>query len=196
MKHEKHEKHEKKGHHLDFLKKVWQLTTLQISPEALPYTGRHLVLGIALNLLLSYLVAISLPVTELKSWLSPMLAIEMKSVNLFFLAFFLYLILKLTHKTNRFFKLFLAIIMGTLMIESINFMLSLIPSIIKTDFFTMLFTLIIYITIAWMFVFIGHVFRFGLEVSRFKAIGIGIGYILISGIVSMMIFGNPFEEIV
>jgi hypothetical protein len=190
---------------LAFIKKVWQLTILKLSPEALPYHRSYLFMGIGLNFLLSYLVAISLPATEAKLSLSPLSAISMKAVNIFFLAFFLYLILKFTQKLNRFYKLFLAIIAGTVVIEMVNFAISMFPAfckhILNMDVMNnialaVLFNLFVYATIAWMIMFMGHVFRFGLEVSRFKGIWIGIGYILISGIFSMIILGNPFEGLV
>jgi diacylglycerol kinase len=195
----------KKGDYLDFIKKVWQLTTLRISPEVLPYHRIYLLIGIGLNFVLSYLVTLLIPVTEVKLELSPLIAMAMKAVNLFFLGFFLYLILRLFKKSDRFFKLFLAIIWGTLLIELVNLAISMTPAFAQYVFdvklatnigFAVLFNLIVYASIAWMIVFMGHIFRFGLDVSRFKGIWIGIGYILISGMFSIIIFGNPFEGLV
>lgn len=190
---------------MEFIKKVWQLTTLKISPEILPYKRAYLLIGLGLNFVLAYFVVIYLPTEELKKALPMDLAISMKAANLFFMGFFLYLILKFTQKTDRFFKLYLSIVVGTLLIELINFIISLTPHLLKIIFsielssnlgLALVFSLMLYITLAWMIVFMGHVFRHGLEVSRFKGIWIGIGYILISGICSMIIFGNPFEEII
>lgn len=195
---------EKKGHYLEFIKKVWQLTTLKISPELLPYKRAYLLMGLGLNFVLAYFVVVLLPSGELKQALTPMLAISMKAVNLFFLGVFLYLILKFNQKTDRFFKLYLSIVAGTLLIETLNFILSLIPNLLKKGLdidlssnlgLALMFSLMVYITLAWMIVFMGHIFRHGLEISRFKGIWIGIGYILISGVCSVIIFGNPFEEL-
>ncbi len=195
----------KKGHKLDFIKKVWQLTTLKISPEVLPYERVYLLAGLALNFFLSYLIAIFLPPSEIKLVLTPVVAILMKATNLFCLALFLYLILKFTKKSDRFFKLYTAIVVGTLLIEAINFCISLLPSLLKQGFgielsthlgLALMFTVMVYITIVWMIVFMGHIFRYGLDVSRLKGIWIGIAYMLISVLFSAMIFGNPFEEII
>ncbi len=190
---------------MDFINKVWQLTTLRISPEVLPYHRVYLLMGIVFNFVLSYLVTLLIPVTEVKLEFSPFIAMAMKAVNLFFLGFFLYLILRLFKKSDRFFKLFLAIIWGTLLIELVNLAISMTPAFVQYLFdvklatnigFAVLFNLIVYASIAWMIVFMGHIFRFGLDVSRFKGIWIGIGYILVSGMFSIIIFGNPFEGLV
>lgn len=189
---------------LDFIKKVWQLTILKISPEALPYNRSYLLIGLALNFLLAYVVVTFLPVPELKQVFTPTIALLMKVTNLFFLAVCLYIILKWTKKADRFFKLYLAIVAGTLVIEMVNFVLSLIPSFFQSLFnydlttnlgLAVMFSLLVYVTIAWMIIFMGHIFRYGLDVTRLKGIWIGIGYILVSGLFSMLIFGNPFQEL-
>lgn len=189
---------------MDFIKKVWQLTILKISPEALPYNRSYLLMGLGLNFFLAYIVVTFLPIPELKQVFTPTIALFMKVANLFFLAVFLYIILKWSKKVDRFFKLYLAIVVGTLVIETVNFVLSLTPSFFKTtfgfDFSTNLglarmFSLLAYATIAWMILFMGHIFRHGLDVSRLKGIGIGLSYILISSLFSVLIFGNPFQEL-
>lgn len=193
-----------KGQKLDFIKKVWQLTILRISPEVLPYNRTYLLMGLGLNFLLAYVVVTFLPIPELKQMFTPTMALLMKAVNLFFLAVCLYIILTWAKKADRFFKLYLAIVVGTLTIEIVNFVLSLIPSFFKQvlDFdisthlgVALIFSLLVYVTIAWMIIFMGHIFRYGLEVTRLKGIWIGIGYILVSGLFSMLIFGNPFQEL-
>ncbi len=193
-----------KGWKLDFIKKVWQLTILKISPEALPYHRTYLLMGLGLNFLLAYVVVTFLPVPELKQIFTPTTALLMKMVNLFFLAVCLYLILQWAKKVDRFFKLYLAIVMGTLVIEVVNFVISLIPSFFSSTFgfdfssnlgLAVMFSLLVYVTIAWMIIFMGHIFRYGLEVTLLKGVWIGIGYILVSGLFSTLIFGNPFQEL-
>lgn len=187
------------------MKKAWQLAILKISPEALSYSHAYLGGGIGLNILLSYLMMVFFPITAEKMTFTPIMAIVIKAVNLFFLAFFLYLILKITKKTNRFLKLYLAIVLGLLVIELVNAFMVMIPvfctDILKVDLshysgLTLILTMMMFMTAAWMIVFMGHVFRFGLEVSRLKGTWIGIMYVLISGIFSMMILGNPFKELI
>lgn len=189
---------------MDFIKKVWQLTILKISPEALPYHRSYLLIGLGLNFVLAYVVVTFLPIPELKKMFTPTTALLMKTVNLFFLAVCLYIILTWAKKGDRFFKLYLAIVVGTLFIETINFILSLTPSFFKNTFgvdlsenlgLAVMFSLLAYATIAWMIIFMGHIFRYGLEVTRLKGIWIGIGYILVSGLFSMLVFGNPFQEL-
>lgn len=190
---------------MEFIKKVWQLTTLRLSPEALPYHHLYLWIGIGLNFALSYIVAISFPETEIELKLTSLKIMLMKAVNLFFLALILYCILMMVKKINRFSKLFLAIVAGTFVIELVNFGISLFPALLKYMFkmdldanvgAALFFSLMVCISIAWMIIFMGHIFRFGLDVSRLKGIWIGIAYILVSGMFSIMIFGNPFEALV
>lgn len=193
-----------KGWKLDFIKKVWQLTILKVSPEALPYNHTYLLMGLGLNFLLAYIVTIFLPIPELKQIFTPMTVLLMKVANLFFLAMFLHIILRWAKKSERFFKLYLAIVFGTLVIEVVNFVISLIPSFLKNRFdfdlstnfgLSTMFSLVTIFTIIWVIMFIGHIFRYGLEVTRLKGVLIAIGYILVSGLFSTLIFGNPFQEL-
>ena len=125
---------------MDFIKKVWQLTTLRVSPEEVPYHRFYLFVAIGLNFLLGYLVTLFLPVTESALHLSSAMAIVMKAVNIFFLAFFLYLILYFSKKTNRFFKLFLSIVVGILLIEIVNFLVSMIVPFLAKYIFNIEFS--------------------------------------------------------